>query len=639
MLHVSEQQVLNNRYEIGELIGRGGMADVYLGHDQRLGRQVAIKMMRPDLARDPQFQTRFQREAHSSAALNHPNIVAVFDTGEERLPDTDHTGVSCPFMIMEYVSGSTLRTLLRSSEVSIDDAVHWMSGVLAALNYSHEHDIVHRDIKPANVMVTETGDVKVMDFGIARALSDSSTTMTQTQAVVGTAQYLSPEQARGEQVDYRSDLYSAGCVLFELVTGRPPFVGESPVSVAYQHVREDPPMASTINPDVTPALEAVITKALSKDPDDRFDTGADFAQALENAHYHGIFPDHDEEATTQHTTVLPAAVPMAGPGSEAEATQAFSTVSATESEQDPLDPFAPNHDDEGYVVEDLDEPQPRKKKKSTAWIWIVVLLLLSGAGVAGWWFYQDWQQQQIEQSQVTVPDVAGMSQTDAQNALTTAGLRPVIENVHDDEIAADIAVGTDPAAGETLQEYDEITLKISMGPEEVVLPEDLAGASEATVRDTLEGLGLRVDDINYVNSATVDRDRLVNTNPELGSTVSYGATISLQMSNGQVEVPDVIGRSQADAVQALEADGVGLSANVETEETDEAQPDTVIKQSVTGGNTVDQGSTITITVAIEPPEPTPTDEQTTAEPSPEEDTTSPEESEPEETTSTPEDEN
>lgn len=635
---MSEQQVLNNRYEIGELIGRGGMADVYLGHDQRLGRQVAIKMMRPDLARDPQFQTRFQREAHSSAALNHPNIVAVFDTGEERLPDTDHTGVSCPFMIMEYVSGSTLRTLLRSSEVSIDDAVHWMSGVLAALNYSHEHDIVHRDIKPANVMVTETGDVKVMDFGIARALSDSSTTMTQTQAVVGTAQYLSPSRLAASR-----SITAPICTRPVVCCSN--WLPAVPRSWANHRSRwpistcGKTPMASTINPDVTPALEAVITKALSKDPDDRFDTGADFAQALENAHYHGIFPDHDEEATTQHTTVLPAAVPMAGPGSEAEATQAFSTVSATESEQDPLDPFAPNHDDEGYVVEDLDEPQPRKKKKSTAWIWIVVLLLLSGAGVAGWWFYQDWQQQQIEQSQVTVPDVAGMSQTDAQNALTTAGLRPVIENVHDDEIAADIAVGTDPAAGETLQEYDEITLKISMGPEEVVLPEDLAGASEATVRDTLEGLGLRVDDINYVNSATVDRDRLVNTNPELGSTVSYGATISLQMSNGQVEVPDVIGRSQADAVQALEADGVGLSANVETEETDEAQPDTVIKQSVTGGNTVDQGSTITITVAIEPPEPTPTDEQTTAEPSPEEDTTSPEESEPEETTSTPEDEN
>lgn len=259
---MSQQRIINGRYEVGELIGRGGMADVYLGRDQRLGRTVAIKMMRPDLARDPQFQTRFRREAHASAALNHPNIVAVFDTGEEELPNTgQHPGVACPYMVMEYVDGDTLRALLRKGEVTIDQAVEWTEGILAAVAYSHENDIVHRDIKPGNVMVDESGAVKVMDFGIARALSDSSATMTQTQAVVGTAQYLSPEQARGETVDFRSDLYSVGCVLFELLTGRPPFVGDSPVAVAYQHVREEPPAPTTLVPEITPALESVLTKA------------------------------------------------------------------------------------------------------------------------------------------------------------------------------------------------------------------------------------------------------------------------------------------------------------------------------------------------------------------------------------------
>ena len=278
------QRIINARYEVGELIGRGGMADVYIGRDDRLGRTVAIKMMRPDLARDPQFQTRFQREAHASASLNHPNIVAVFDTGEEEIPPNgEHAGLSLPYIIMEYVDGDTLRALLRKGEVSVDQAVEWTEGILAAVAYSHENDIVHRDIKPGNVMVDEAGAIKVMDFGIARALSDSSATMTQTQAVVGTAQYLSPEQARGETVDFRSDLYSVGCVLFELLTGRPPFVGDSPVAVAYQHVREEPPAAASLNPEITPALDSVLKKSLAKDKGERFQTGKEFLTALRSA--------------------------------------------------------------------------------------------------------------------------------------------------------------------------------------------------------------------------------------------------------------------------------------------------------------------------------------------------------------------
>lgn len=273
-----QQRILNDRYEVGELIGRGGMADVHQGRDLRLGRRVAIKLMRPDLARDPQFQSRFRREAHSSAALNHPNIVSVFDTGDIRLEDTAHHGVMCPFLVMEFVDGQTLRELQHRGEVDPESAARWMRGVLEALDYSHSQGIVHRDIKPANIMVTRGDVVKVMDFGIARALADSAATMTQTQAVVGTAQYLAPEQARGEKVDARSDLYSAGCVLFDLLTGRPPFQGDSPVAVAYQHVREDPPVPSTVNSLVTPQLDAVVARALTKDPADRYQSGREFSQ-------------------------------------------------------------------------------------------------------------------------------------------------------------------------------------------------------------------------------------------------------------------------------------------------------------------------------------------------------------------------
>ena len=237
---MTEPHRIGGRYEVGELLGRGGMAEVRKGTDVRLGRTVAIKRLRTDLASDTTFQARFRREAQSAASLNHPAIVSVYDTGEEM--STDGSNVAQPYIVMEYVAGRTLRDILREGRKILPErALEITSGVLAALDYSHRAGIIHRDIKPGNVMLTPSGDVKVMDFGIARAISDASSAMTQTAAVVGTAQYLSPEQARGEPVDSRSDVYSAGCLVYELLTGRPPFTGDSTVSIAYQHVREDAP--------------------------------------------------------------------------------------------------------------------------------------------------------------------------------------------------------------------------------------------------------------------------------------------------------------------------------------------------------------------------------------------------------------
>ena len=254
------QHLVGGRYELGELLGRGGMAEVRKGTDTRLGRVVAVKRLRTDLASDATFQARFRREAQSSASLNHPAIVAVYDTGEE--PATDGSGVAQPYIVMEYVAGRTLRDILREGRKILPErALEITSGVLSALDYSHRAGIIHRDIKPGNVMLTPSGDVKVMDFGIARAISDASSTMTQTAAVVGTAQYLSPEQARGETVDSRSDVYSAGCLLYELLTGRPPFVGDSPVAVAYQHVREPAMPPSDHDTDLPPEVDAIVMKA------------------------------------------------------------------------------------------------------------------------------------------------------------------------------------------------------------------------------------------------------------------------------------------------------------------------------------------------------------------------------------------
>ncbi|MGB7819188.1 MAG: Stk1 family PASTA domain-containing Ser/Thr kinase, partial [Ornithinibacter sp.] len=274
--------LLGGRYEVGELLGRGGMAEVHQGYDARLGRQVAIKMLRSELARDHTFVTRFSREAQSAAGLNHASIVAVYDHGEDNLTQAGGATVKVPYIVMEYVDGRTLREVLTErGQIPPNEAVKTMEGVLDALAYSHRMGIVHRDIKPANVMITADGTVKVMDFGIARALADANATMTQTQAVVGTAQYLSPEQAQGQTVDARSDLYSAGCMLFELLTGRPPFQGDSPVSIAYQHVGEDPVPPSRFAEAVSEDLDAVVLHALAKPRDARYQDANQFRTDLQ----------------------------------------------------------------------------------------------------------------------------------------------------------------------------------------------------------------------------------------------------------------------------------------------------------------------------------------------------------------------
>ncbi|GAA1126566.1 protein kinase domain-containing protein [Citricoccus alkalitolerans] len=652
------QRILNGRYEVGDLIGRGGMADVFQGRDQKLGRRIAIKLMRPDLARDPQFQSRFRREAQSSAALNHPNIVSVFDTGEERFEDGAYEGVACPFMVMEFVDGRTLRDLLRHEEITVDQAIEWTSGVLAALNYSHEEGIVHRDIKPANIMVTKSGAVKVMDFGIARALSDSAATMTQTQAVVGTAQYLSPEQARGESVDSRSDLYSAGCLLFELLTGRPPFVGDSAVAVAYQHVREEPPVPSTLNPTVSPALDAVVSRALSKDRVDRFQSGLEFRASLNRAAEQpdagpaqhssrsaaaggrsggiagptagsaagaaagaaavGMYPDGATEAMTavsprpERETRAMAAVGNE-PGSEPR-TERYSGLSGDPySNQQTGDLSAPTaatppapREDTGHLLDLRDEPradgQPKKRKAHRVWVPILVVILALAAVAGGWFLMEELNRRNVEANQVTVPSVTEMTQIEAQNALTSAELRPILEEVHDDEVQRDLAVGTEPDSGTIVQKNQEITLFISKGPEQVEISADLAGQSEATARDTLEGLGLSISSVRYVPSADVPRDRLVGTSPELGATVRSGSSVELQMSSGNIGVPNLVGLTQEEARAALQELGLQMTVS-EVEREAPVEPGTVVGQEQPEGTEVPQDSSVTVEVAKAPEEP------------------------------------
>jgi serine/threonine protein kinase/beta-lactam-binding protein with PASTA domain len=620
---VTAQRILNGRYELGELIGRGGMADVHRGIDTRLGRTVAIKLLRPDLARDPQFQARFKREAQAVAALNHPSIVAIYDTGDHAVPGDAHDQIRVPYIVMEYVEGQTLRDLIRAKDITIDQAISYTLGVLSALEYSHKAGIVHRDIKPANVMFCKNSDmVKVMDFGIARAMADSAATMTQTQAVVGTAQYLSPEQARGETVDARSDLYSAACLMYEMLTGRPPFIGESPVSVAYQHVREIPEPASSVNPEVSEALDTVLAKALQKNREDRFQDAAAFRRALRAAQ-NGIPvpPVSASEAPTDPNDHVPE--PQRTPP-----TAAFSLTGASFLDDAPAgrlrpayelsdgDPVLPAEAAEVYETAEQDilplglpgerERTRMQKSRRRAWTSIFVvfaLLVLAGGGL---WLYNVMNQPPAEPVQVAVPSVESRTESEALQVLYDAKLRPQIKRVEHDTIAKGTAIGTVPAAGSSLDLDSEITLNISDGPSAVKIPATLPGRTEAAARDILRQAGLvGAPSTTMANSPTVPAGLVITTKPAPGQQVAVGSTVEIIVSTGKMVMPELRGMTRAEAEAALKA--LGLPVLINEVENSQVAPGKVTGQSDPLNTLIDQGKTITITVAKAPaPEPTPT---------------------------------
>jgi serine/threonine protein kinase/beta-lactam-binding protein with PASTA domain len=626
-LPVDNQRVLSGRYELGGLIGRGGMADVHRGVDTRLGRTVAVKLLRPDMARDPQFQARFKREAQSVAALNHPSIVAIYDTGEHTVPDGSEDSVRVPYIVMEFVEGKTLRDLIRAKEVSINQAIDFCLGVLSALEYSHKAGIVHRDIKPANVMYCESSNsVKVMDFGIARAIADSSATMTQTQAVVGTAQYLSPEQARGETVDARSDLYSCACLLYEMLTARPPFIGDSPVSVAYQHVREIPEPASSVNPEVSEALDSVLAKALQKNRADRFQDAAAFRRALRAARAGVAVPEPAaSEAATDPNDHVPAP-------ERAPATEAFAFTGARFLDDAPTgrlrtrgntlgdgsgppaqaaSVFEPSEVDElplGFAPER--ERTPRQKSRRRAWVTTLVIFTLLVLGGGGLWVYNTVNRPAPAAPKVQIPAVASMTESAALQELYGANLRPQIKRSQNATVAKGTAIGTDPAAGTSLDPNSEVVLNISEGPSVVKVPENLPGKTEAAARDVLRQSGLvGAPSTTLVNSATVPAGLVITTSPAPGQLVAPGSSVEIVVSTGKVSMPELRGRTRAEAEAALKE--LGLVPNVQEVENAQVEAGRVTDQSDPVNAAVDQGKTITIVVAKEPapsasPTPTPT---------------------------------
>jgi len=515
-------RLLSERYELGEALGYGGMSEVHRGFDTRLGRDVAVKVLRADLARDPQFQMRFHREAQNAASLNHPAIVAVYDTGEIA---GDYGPL--PYIVMEYVQGQTLREIITTrGPLSQQKVIEVMADVCAALDFSHRHQIVHRDVKPANVMINRAGEVKVMDFGIARALGEGQN-VTQTAAVIGTAQYLSPEQARGEAVDARSDVYAAGCVLFELLTGEPPFTGDTPVAVAYQHVREDPKRPSDVHPDVSPALDAVVLKALSKNPANRYQSAAEMQADLLRVR-RGQAPMAPMVMTEQERTELLTA---GGPPRRSGGGRRTAVV-------------AP--------VSGWDDEEPRRGGRN-ALIGILVAAALALVIFVAYLIFSD----PPPPPQVALPDVVGQEQEAARSTLLDADLQPRIEQVASDVEDKGKVVDTDPPPGTRVAQRSSVLVQVGSGPAQTTVPR-VIGKTVDEAEQLLAAAGLTLGD--QAEESTSDPalfDKIVRSAPEPGESVAGNSAVAVFIGVRPVfnSVPDVTGLDPAEAERALVAAG------------------------------------------------------------------------------------
>ncbi len=577
---MEEPRRLGGRYELGQVLGRGGMAEVYLAHDTRLGRTVAVKTLRADLARDPSFQARFRREAQSAASLNHPAIVAVYDTGEDYIDN-----VSIPYIVMEYVDGSTLRELLHSGRKLLPERTLEMTiGILQALEYSHRAGIVHRDIKPANVMLTRNGQVKVMDFGIARAMGDSGMTMTQTAAVIGTAQYLSPEQAKGEQVDARSDLYSTGCLLYELLTVRPPFVGDSPVAVAYQHVREEPQAPSVFDPEITPEMDAIVLKALVKDPDYRYQSADEMRADIEAC------LDGQPVAATAAMGAMAAGGYGAYPDDQPTTALRSDAGAGATTMLPPMNP-----DDGGYGYDerpDRRRQQPRKSNASTIFLVLAGVLVLVGAILIGMQLFGN--DAGPSNDKVEVPAFVGQTKADAQQMADNADLELTFKQQPCEEQPKGNICEQNPKQGTEVQKKSSVDLVVSTGAPKVAVPNVIdKNVEEATQQ--LKDKGFDVE--TKQTESSQDEGTVLSQDPDPGSELEKGSTVTLEVAKAEEKatVPDVLGRSCDEAKAQMQ------NSNLEASCTDQPTNDPnqvgkVISTTPSSGQQVDKGSNVTIFV-------------------------------------------
>ena len=619
-MDLSVPDTVDNRYKVLEVIGTGAMATVYAAEDTRLGRKVALKILRPEQAQDDTFRARFKREAEAVASLNNPAIVAVYDTGSYNPSQgggesaSSEEGTAIPYIVMEYVEGHTLRSILsRGGHLPVRDALGYSEQLLGALQYSHSMGIIHRDIKPANIMVLERtsediakgqpGQIKVMDFGISRAIEEAGEALTKANVVMGSARYMSPEQVSGKEVDARSDLYSAACVIYEMIAGRSPFDAESNVDLAAKHLSDAPEPPSKFTPLEVPAgLDAVILKGLAKNPDERYKSAAEFAQALASVVRPG------EETVVQDAAMTTAFVPSATTASLGEDYAPY-TTSITEAsvEDGGLNGFFEYEDDEELYDDEeyaeYDESSPRKR----AWVRFLVGTLIAALLVFSVGSVLYYQNKLNEVPQVSVPAVVNVSRDDADNQLRNLGFVLDYRTAYSDNIKKGDVISVEPGVGSKVNKGSTVTVTVSSGPEKVKLPDNLQGQSEAYVRNALKDLGLVDGRVSTVESASVPAGMVVELSPEKGSTddkgaqtVEAGSTVNIVLSSGKVKVPSLVGLTKDQAIAALTAQDVLLNTNIETVQTNERPAGTVLSQSSAAGTLVAQNSTVTIRVAATP---------------------------------------
>lgn len=560
---------LGGRYEVGQVIGRGGMAEVHEGTDARLNRRVAIKILRPDLARDPLFQDRFRREAQAAAGLNHPNVVAVYDTGEQQIGE-----LLVPYIVMEYVDGVTLRHMLTNGpRIMPERSLEITAGILAALDYAHRHGIVHRDIKPANIMINAHGDAKVMDFGIARAISDAVTSVTASSAVMGTAQYLSPEQARGEVVDARSDIYAAGCVMYELLTGRPPFTGETAVAIAYQHVNEMPKPPSQVDTAISATLDAVVLHALAKHPSQRYQTAAEMRSDVERV-----------------MAGMPIAVAVAAAAVVTAPTVAIPLADTT---------VMPR------IQEEVKVPTVNKKPARGRWIALGLLATLATAGMI--YFAMNLLG---GNTSVQTPTLVGLSLTEATQKLTDAKLKIGTQTPQNDPSAAPGTIlSQKPEAGTTITEGSAIDVVVSAGLAKATVPDLSSAKSQDDANKLLGDAGLKLGTIKLKDSETnIDvpaAGTVLSQSPAPAATVDAGSAVDVTISSGKVIVPNVVGKSKTQANNDLV--NAGFNVQVIFEPRSDKPDGLVLAQTPGKGQGAVPGSNVTLTVAkLVAPSSTPT---------------------------------
>jgi len=571
-------RIIAGRYELGQLIGRGGMAEVYSGVDTRLGRTIAIKLLKADLAADSSFEARFRQEAQASARMAHPTIVRVYDAGDEVTVDINGVERHLPYIVMELVRGEVLRDILRQRKLTQQEAIAYATGVLTALEFSHAAGVIHRDIKPANVMITEANAIKVMDFGIARAVSDSSATLAQTNGIVGTAQYFSPEQARGETVDHRTDLYSTGVLLYEMLTGRPPFTGDTAVSVAYQHVSETAPSPSIVNPSISLAIDSVVMKSLSKERSERFQSASEFRSALAAAvlgQSVSSWSDEQQPATapmepineTAQTPVLPTGDPFEELLTAANE-EATSGIAVPENfPADETVEFDAAEDNAfsqlGFAVgptQTIAKAKSSGEAPSAGLIWgfgsglsvlvigLLVWILSSGGSMFNFGGNTN--------NKITVENVVGKTYDEAYKALTGQNLLVDKQLQLSDTVESGLVISTDPAAGQEVGAKTTVTVLVSAGQEEVLVP-DVTGMTEANALTTLSSMGLVLGTITQSDSATVAKNLVISSDPLPNTSVKAKSVVNLVISTGSVTVPNVVNLELSDASAKLAAPTVG----------------------------------------------------------------------------------